>query len=333
MRFDLAMTDPIWRRVERRVGIPDLVHTLAEELSASDLSSLLLEVARRHAERTPPARLLARQLEDAFVRPSSTSPVDLARFDLTAFGLLPEGFLPIELAPVAPLGTSTVVAPIDQGRILSTHRSLEVLSDSTNVLALECAHRRRQQLARGERHALVRLAASHRLLRVPSVAAAHSTQHFRIFSLYSAGRDRGGFAFESSALVEHIDFYLKLFSRVGELGYRVRDPEIDLTDLSHGSARDALKEHVIARLAREHPSVPVHLSSTRTRGRGYYRLANFQLRARTPHDEVIELCDGGPVDWTAQLLSNRKERGVISGLGSERLLTAFRTSPEQPANR
>jgi|GEM_PF-4488011 len=36
------------------------------------------------------------------------------------------------------------------------------------------------------------------------------------------------------------------------------------------------------------------------------------------------LVDGGFTDWTQKLLSNRKERLLISGLGSERLLTCFK---------
>ncbi len=35
------------------------------------------------------------------------------------------------------------------------------------------------------------------------------------------------------------------------------------------------------------------------------------------------LVDGGFTDWTAKLLSNKKERFLISGLGSERLIDCF----------
>jgi hypothetical protein len=36
------------------------------------------------------------------------------------------------------------------------------------------------------------------------------------------------------------------------------------------------------------------------------------------------LIDGGFTDWTQQLMSNRKERLMTSGLGSERLCACFR---------
>jgi hypothetical protein len=35
------------------------------------------------------------------------------------------------------------------------------------------------------------------------------------------------------------------------------------------------------------------------------------------------LTDGGFTDWTAQLLNNKKERLLISGLGPERLVSQF----------
>jgi hypothetical protein len=35
------------------------------------------------------------------------------------------------------------------------------------------------------------------------------------------------------------------------------------------------------------------------------------------------IVDGGFTDWTQQLLSNRKERLLISGMGSERFVSLF----------
>jgi hypothetical protein len=36
------------------------------------------------------------------------------------------------------------------------------------------------------------------------------------------------------------------------------------------------------------------------------------------------LVDGGLTDWTQQLLTNRKERLLIIGMGSERFVSIFR---------
>ena len=75
-------------------------------------------------------------------------------------------------------------------------------------------------------------------------------------------------------------------------------------------------------------STPVSRScSTRTRasGRGYYGEVCFKIHARSEgggDGEWLELGDGGSVDWTAKLLSNAKERLVISGISSERICCA-----------
>ncbi len=57
----------------------------------------------------------------------------------------------------------------------------------------------------------------------------------------------------------------------------------------------------------------------RETGRGYY--AGYCFKVYAVHgDARYELSDGGLVDWTQQLLQNRKERLVISGIGTDRLL-------------
>jgi hypothetical protein len=49
------------------------------------------------------------------------------------------------LSPVTPLGTCGVVGPVSQNRVVSTVRGTEVVSDSTNALAVEAATRRRDR--------------------------------------------------------------------------------------------------------------------------------------------------------------------------------------------
>jgi hypothetical protein len=56
--------------------------------------------------------------------------------------LLPAEVEGVELSPIAPLGTCSAVGPVSQNRIVSAMRSAEVVSDSTNALAVEAADRR-----------------------------------------------------------------------------------------------------------------------------------------------------------------------------------------------
>jgi hypothetical protein len=166
--------DEILGRIERETGVADLAVLLAERLEPAYLHSLLLEVYRRRAARRGPAAVLSDFESNRFVRPASTDPGDLLRWNQVAFASLPEEFEPIELSPVCPLGTNSVIATVSQNKSLATIRNVEVVSDATNVLALECALRRRALLRQEPKAPTpVHFAASHRLLRTQAYEDPH----------------------------------------------------------------------------------------------------------------------------------------------------------------
>lgn len=318
-----VVNHPILRRIVRESGAPELIELLAERLRGSDLTSLLLEVYRRRARAVRPAELMSQYVRDGFVRPAALSAARFARFGLFAYERLPAGFESIELAPVAPLGATASVANINQDWVVSAVRGLEVMSDSTNALALECAARRRALPKAQRRRVRVRLAASHRLVRGQRFSGPNSWQHFRVLAMCTAGRDEGNLGFEMDALFEHAKFYLDLLRDAATIGCQVTGVLVHVNDLTDRRMSEPLRVRFVEPLAKLHPDVAFDLSHTRPRGRGYYNGLSFQVHARAPDGELYELCDGGPVDWTAQLLEDRKERLMISGLGVDRLLTVF----------
>ena len=188
---DLARRSQIIERIEKDARAPDLAKILTSRLAPTDLQSLLLEIYGRRARKREPKALLGDQISNRFTRPSALSPRRLLEWDRVAFSLLPKAFRPIELSPVCPLGTVSVLSPISQDWTVSTIRNTEVVSDSTNVLAIECAVRRREQRNFSSGKAVpVHLASSHRLLRGQKFGVGPGTrQHFRAFALCSAGRD------------------------------------------------------------------------------------------------------------------------------------------------
>jgi hypothetical protein len=198
------MSDRIAARVARDAGVADLVEILSARIESSDLGSLLLAVFRRRAARRTPADLLRSYADDRFVRPSTIAPGALDAIDAAASAALPPAFERIELSPVCPLGTSSVLGGISQDRILTTARGTEVVSDPTNVLALECALRRRRDRTR-----IVRLAAAHRSLRATPTQEPF-TPHFRLFALCTAARAGD----EDEILAEHLAFYARV---IGEM--------------------------------------------------------------------------------------------------------------------
>jgi hypothetical protein len=313
----------ILRRIDRQLGVAGAADLLAKRLPPADLQSLLLAVSRRRAERTRPADLLQRYERDRFVHPSAVSPAALLELERRAHERLPPGFEVLALSPVCPLGSVAALTAVDQNSVLATTRGSEVVSDPTNVLALECALRRRTLLAeeRGSRER-VRLAAVHRTLRAQVWDDPRFSQHFALLGMCTAGRDEGAFRFEAETLVEHVCFYARLLGGLGDRGLEPGSLRIDVTPVDRSRA-DVLERRVIGPLATEFPAARVALDYGRERALDYYRAACLSISIETASGEVLELVDGGFSDWTQQLLANRKERLLISGVGLERLAGAL----------
>jgi hypothetical protein len=198
-------------RIERDTGIPGLAGIL-NRLSPTDLQSLLLHVQRTRALEVTPDRLLRRYIEDRFVRPAKSNPVLIAKFEQAAYAALPDGYETLELSPLCPLGTCSAIATVDQNKIVSTVRNSEVVSDATNVLALESALRRKDRLKRNPKSIdLVKLVCSHRLVRAQYVDAPGMSAHFRLLALTASGRDTGSFEFELNMLREQMEYFVRIY--------------------------------------------------------------------------------------------------------------------------
>ncbi|MDZ4878175.1 MAG: hypothetical protein CLLPBCKN_007610 [Chroococcidiopsis cubana SAG 39.79] len=318
------MNEKLIKRILSQAQVPDLLEVLTQRLSQSDLQSLLLGVYRVRSQCLMPQHLLQQYERNRLVQPAATSPKQLLEFDRIAYSVLPPSFEVLELSPVCPLGTNSIVAPLDQNQTVTTIRNSEVCSDSTNVLALECARRRRAREHRKE--ADTKLCASHRLLRPQAPNRPGTFPHFRIFSLVTAGRDRGSYRFEIAALTEHLEFYLRLLQFVRQSGFGLKAIRIQLTvfdDIRH----EVLKAEVLDKLAQKYAAVEWSYTPVQQQERGYYTGVRFGIYARDGAGTEYFLVDGGFTDWTQQLLSDRKERLLISGLGSERFVSCFGRAP------
>jgi hypothetical protein len=93
-----------------------------------------------------------------------------------------------------------------------------------------------------------------------------------------------------------------------------------VTDLSGGLRREVLREQVLRPLQAAWPAVSWSFDDDRQAGRNYYTDACFAADAVHPDGSRSNLSDGGFTGWTSRLLADRKERLLISGLGSERLV-------------
>jgi hypothetical protein len=312
------MQKKIIQRIEAEIGCHHLFENLVEKCSFPDLTSLLLNVYREKAKKVTPRLLLQQYTNNRFVQPAKANVCAAMKFDLFARALLPKDFEMIELSPLAPLGANSVIASVDQNNALSTIRNVEVCSDPTNVLALESAARKQRLKKEGVDQSKIKLCTSQRVVRCQKFEGAAFFSHFRLLALTTAGFDEGLFIFETEALFEHISFFIHLLHKSRELGIKVRDLSVHVTALDE-SRLDVLQQKVLNRLA-EHDHVIVEFDQKRETGRGYYCDACYHISAKDAAGNDLLLVDGGFTNWTRQLLSNQKERFLISGLGSERLL-------------
>jgi hypothetical protein len=314
----------IMERIEHAAGVSGLASILADRLAPTDLQSLLLEVYKLRVEKRTPANVLLDYKSDRFVQPSPTSPTRLIAWEQISGSLLPESFSAITLSPICPLGTNSVVAHVDQNWAITTSRNNELVSDSSNVLALECAVRRQKLLRSNPKSdEQVHLAANHRLVRAQYYDNPHASSHFASFVMCSAGRDEGNFTFELLAIETQIRFYLGALRAY--LG-----PEFHLlftfTDFKSQLPLGFLEGPFFSSICEGFSNVGCRVDQKRTRARGYYTDFAFLMHVVKGSGEELELLDGGSVNWTQQYLSNAKERLVISGMGTERLCYEFSPS-------
>lgn len=310
-------TSAALRRVVQKVGNPHIIDTLTDQLAGADLTTLLLEVMRRRSLSISPAELVRSYDTSRFVTPAAVPYAELRKAETSLLRRLPSDFDLIALAPVLPLGSHSALAPVDQNKVISTVRGSEVAADPTNGLALEGATRRRSLRKEARRSAeQVKLAAFQRVVRAQRFEGAANFAHFELMGLVTAGRDRGDFRFERDSAVEHITYATEAVLETGADSVRIA-----LTDFTAGSlarvcdqVRDALSDL---------RQVDVVDRPDREDGRGYYQGFCFKTFA-TFREHELEIADGGLVDWTAQLLQDRKERLFISGLGVDRLAVLFR---------
>lgn len=189
------------------------------------------------------------------------------------------------------------------------------------MLALVCAQRRKQLLKDDPKAATpVHLAASHRLLRPQHYGNPDRASHFSLFAVCSGGRSRGGLDFELEALRLHIGIFVQALQAF--LGPNVA-LQLGVSDFGTHDRKALLEAQFLAPLREVFPNLVCGFDDARTSGRGYYQDLCFHLYGTPPKGQPVQLADGGVVDWTQKLLSNAKERLVISGIGSERVCSEF----------
>lgn len=306
---------PTWRA--RGLGDDRAFAALAGELPPTALWSLLMEVMVRRARARDLPAILRQWEQDGFTGPAPIDQRVLLRLDARLLEAA-AAFAAVELSPLAPLGTCSVLGLANQDKIVSALGGTEVVSDPTNALALERARRLRR-----EPHAVVRLATCQRVVRAQRLPPAeqrsgfgrHFAQHFRIFVLATAGREVKEHGTVAAALVEHIRVHLDALDLLERDGYAFPGRSLRLLATP---AQAAVMDRVAAAVAGHLPVVHGTLEHP------YYNGGlRFQVSARA-EGAGVPLIDGGTFDWVARLSANRRHVFVASGMGAQLAAALFR---------
>jgi hypothetical protein len=288
---------------------PSAYAALARELPPSRLWSLLLDVMAERAAQRAPATLMEQWQHDRFTQLSYADQRSLVALDAELLAAA-AAFEAVELSPLAPLGACSTMGRTSQNKVVAAVRGTEIVSDPTNVLALESARRLRVDPTR-----TVRLTTSHRCVRAQPVPRQPGfAAHFRMFCLTSAAREQQDHAFTVAALAEHVTTMLDALERLEQHGYAFPGRAVTLFATSE---REPLADRIAAALH----GVPVTRAVLE---HPYYDGLRFQISGRSTHGINVQIADGGAFDWVGRLASNRRLVFVATGFGTQLLPLLFR---------
>lgn len=302
-------------RILKKLEKDDLITLLTEQISGSDLNSLLLHVFNDKVKKSSPNDLLKRYRDNRFVQPAMVEPLKLKELEIDILKIaLNKGISPIQLSPVAPLGCTSVVGTVDQNKVISALRGTEVVSDATNLIAMHIANTIKSE--KSAREDSMRFCTTHRHVRAQHFANVPGMlPHFHLFCMVSSGLDQGSYAFEMNSLWEHIEVYRTIFKSIFNSSIEVIFSERDGYKDSSGLVSRITEYGKCLAL----DGVVISHGSPQKENQ-YYKGLQFTIKT-VIEDKVFYIGDGGFVDWTQKMLGVKKERLLISAIGLDGLLT------------
>lgn len=369
------------RSISEELGVPNLLEILSTA-PMRRLQPVLVHVFKNRVKARKPVELLQEyERKQEFLGISQIAQNDLYRFALKCHEAVGSTFEAVQTSPVAPFGLNAILSMISQNNTLSSIRGLEVVSDLTSQLALECALRRKRRITLKDDSA-VHISTSGRVLRLqPFDKGKGYMQHFNLFALCSGGPNTsadGGFAIPT--LQKHIATLLNVILVLQKGGYGSSDITVKISDMqfldqligaTKLSREDILRNSlnddfdlfaeyevqfpkevegadelnramfedngltdrvryfshvergIMEPLRAIDSGVRFCFDFNRKAGLGYYPHLCFHIFATNQKGEVVQIADGGAVDWAAKLLGNRRESMVTSGIGSELMQKLF----------
>lgn len=315
------MQSQIVTKVLERIGQPDLMRVLSEDLTGTELNTVLLDVFANACAKLSPPRLLNRYQLNKFVKPSDLPVLELKRMEVDVLELFDRfNFSPIELSPVSVLGSCSVVATADQDKVLSALRGTEVLADATNSIALHICDLKQRNKNLPDQPEMISFSTVQRHVRTQQIDIKGFTPHFKIGCLVTAGTDKGNFSFEKESLRQHIVVMKELYLNYYKVdGIRFRF----LCRYNGYDSSERLAEQVRNYIVEKHPDIVIEIITKPEREIDYYKGIQYKVDIDVK-GKTFEIGDGGFVDWTQKILQNKKERMLSTGIGFDFMFRILR---------
>jgi hypothetical protein len=305
------MKKEIGSHIINRLDLQGIVDILSDKLSGSELNSVLLDVFNKRIQHENPASLLSKYEENKLVKPINIDVLKFKEEELGCYEILAKnGFEPLELSPVAQFGTSSVIATVDQKKVLSALRNTEVQADPTNAIALHYASLKKKGTLEDITYNYGNIS---RVIRTQTFSNPNFTPHFSVLCLISCGKDSGNFNFEKEELLKHLSASYAICKDY----YGLETISFELIPMKGYDSQSPLITQCVSYIQAKQDDFEISVVEPDKENNYYY---GFRIKLNVVIKGcVYEIGDGGLLDWTQQLLANKKERMMTMGIGFQLL--------------
>jgi len=301
----------IIHRIEKRLGLPCLTDKLANELSPSDFNSLLTEVFSVRADNSTPNEMLKLYTQNQYVKPATWNAAQYCSLEAEMLLAAEEkGAQSIILSPAALLGCCSVFGAVSQNKVISATRNLEILSDTTNMLALYIASGIKDGTL-SHANTPIHICTTHRFVRYQATFRAGQLPHFGVFTMVSAGKSRSSYAFEIESLLFHLRYYHDYWLQ--KHGTKMT---VSLNRRTGYKDSDGFFNQVLEALKNNLTDMEISINEQEndtTYYKGLRATFNTQIDGNS-----VEVGDIGFTDWTQKLLNSKGERLLVSSMALDR---------------
>lgn len=192
------------------------------------------------------------------------------------------------------LGSCSIISKVDQNNVISATRGLELISDSTNMLAIYLANRIKNKTIDNTKNS-VNLSAACRVTRGQMFKSTAFVPHFSLFILFSSGKDTGSYGFEKDAIARHMEFYISYFGE--KLGHELK---VSLNIRNGYTDKMGFIDRIHCHLREMYPHIDFMVNREET-DNSYYQGVNFKISVND-----VEIVDGGFVAGHKSCLATKK---------------------------